>query len=627
MRKLIYGAVIAALCVGFGINANAKKVHTIGDSTMANYNEQTEVKRGWGMYLQQFLEGIDVVNYARGGRDTRVFYNDHWPAVKNAIAEGDYVIIQFAHNDEKLNGVDRQELYDYYMSHGEEDKAKALDTRGTTPSTTYRAYLEKFIDETRALGGIPILAGPVCRCYFSGNTIKRNGKHDLGDNYQILTDEGLKTGTKLAADDHTMDYVYHMEQVALAKNVPFINMTTGTEQLYLQYGSAKCHDALFCPGDNTHYNTTGATLAARLCAELMQEKGIMTEYIHLTSNLSVSPAEGDMGDAYKGQVLTKEFSLSGFGLEPAEGTVEITASEGITLSTDKNSWSTSLSLSYAGATLIQTFYASLTLTNDGETTGTITITQDEKSLEIPVKARAVAMTGGTEVMAEWMLISNSNCKLTGPATVVDENLVGMTHKQYSGGMTWPEGSGMNTNTTAQLTEIEGGTWPKEEIDESPARYVEFGLTANTGLQLNINHISMYVGAWGGNMMKCHVKYSKENDFGNPTTILATERMAAKNMYEAKATPVVELKEGETLRLRIYPWIDNSSSDATGKFLILGDVKIGGVAFDPTGVEHTFNTTLKPTAYYTINGTAVSKPQSGICIERLSDGSTRKVIRK
>lgn len=615
-----------AIALGITLTSATKKVHTIGDSTMANYNTSTEVKRGWGMYLQQFLDGVEAVNYARGGRDTRVFYNDHWKAVKNAIQPGDYVIIQFAHNDEKINGVDREELYNYYMTHGQEDKAEALDARGTTPSTTYKDYLRKFIDETRELGGIPILASPVCRCYFSGNTIKRNGKHDLGDNYQVLTENGLANGPKLAADDHTMDYPYHMQQVAIEKEVPFIDLTTATEELYLSYGSAKCHDALFCPNDNTHFNTAGATLVARLAAQMMKEQGIMTENIVIPAELSVSPTAANLGEGYVGQEMMQEFSLSGFGLSPEDGNINITTTNAIELSTDKKTWGSSLTLQYSAGTIIETFYARVIL-DGGDVNGTVTITQGEQMIEVPFTSSTVATIGGADVKATWALTENSSCSLTGPAIVVDESLVGMTHKQFSSGFTWPEGSDYTTSRNAQLIEIEGSSWPAGEIDESPARYVEFGLTATKGMQLNINKISLYVGTWGGNMMKCHVKYSTTDDFGNPVTMLASDRMTNKTTYAVSATPVIKLKEGETVRLRIYPWIDNNSSTATGKYLAVGDVNIEGVAFDPTGIEKNFTATVQPSKYYDLNGRMITKPSKGIVIQQMSNGEVKKVVVK
>ena len=93
------------------LSATPGKVHTIGDSTMAPYEESATVTRGWGMYFGQFLtNGWTSVNYAKGGRDTYGGYNELWQTAKKQVKEGDYVIIQFAHNDEKNNGMDGYEL-------------------------------------------------------------------------------------------------------------------------------------------------------------------------------------------------------------------------------------------------------------------------------------------------------------------------------------------------------------------------------------------------------------------------------------------------------------------------------------------------------------------------------------
>ena len=96
-QKLLATIIIAALLTAYP--AGAKKVHTLGDSTMANYDEGATVTRGWGMYFGQFLtNGWTSINYARGGRDSRGGYNELWQNAKNNVQAGDYVLIQFAQN-------------------------------------------------------------------------------------------------------------------------------------------------------------------------------------------------------------------------------------------------------------------------------------------------------------------------------------------------------------------------------------------------------------------------------------------------------------------------------------------------------------------------------------------------
>jgi lysophospholipase L1-like esterase len=378
----------------------AKKVHTLGDSTMAPYEESATNTRGWGMYFGNFLTGgWTSVNYAKGGRDSRGGFNELWQNAKNNVEAGDYVLIQFAHNDEKYNGMDNLELQAYYTAQGDASNAAAVknDGRGTVPSTTYKECLKQIIDAVKAKGATPVLVSAVCRCYFNGSTITRAGRHDLGDKYDAIVDGTIKTGLKVAADDHTMDYSYQMQQLAIAEGVTFIDMTTATKNLYENYGSYdKCYAALFDKGgekDNTHYNLTGALMAARLCAQLMKEQGILADNIEIPTDLSIAPSAADMGDVYVGQSASKELTLTGLGLEPATGNITITASEGILLSVDKQNWQDALEVSCEGGTVIKTFYAKVAATAVGKFNGTVTATFGNKQIVATVTMNAVELSG------------------------------------------------------------------------------------------------------------------------------------------------------------------------------------------------------------------------------------------
>ncbi|MBO5002207.1 MAG: hypothetical protein J6C66_05855 [Prevotella sp.] len=621
----------------------AQKVHTCGDSTMAPYDESATVTRGWGMYLQQFIKDYTVVNYARGGRDTRGFYNetDRWGAVKKSMQAGDYVIVQFAHNDEKNGGMDGMALKAYYESIGNTEEANKVDTRGSVPTTTYKEYLRKYVEETRALGGNPILVAPACRSYFSGSKIKRNGRHDLGDSYSVLTENGPVSGQSVPESDHSMDYPYQMKLVAEEMNVPFIDLTTATKELYESYGDAKCHEFLFDGEGSTHFNTTGAVLVARKCAELMKAQGILADNIVLPTDLSVTPAEADLGEAYKGQTLRKEFTLNGFGLTPENGTVTVTASEGITLSADKTNWSTSLSFDYSASTLVQTFYAQLTLTENGLTEGKVIVKQGDKTIEIPVKATAVTLEGGTAVKAYWRLQKDASCVVTGPATAIDETWSNMYVQRYAcpkGGKDangnyytqYPDGipAGETPDRVTQRNLLTGDNWPDGEIDDNPERYIDFGLKANLGTELKINNISLYVGGAGGNGMMCHVYYSTDN-FQTRTTIYAPTKMVANTMNGVSSQPVITLKEGEEVHVRIYPWYNGA---ANGKTICLSDVTIEGMAFEATtdGISNvTSSSDVVNVTYYDAAGRAHSKAFNGVNIVKTqyADGNvtTSKII--
>ena len=605
----------------------AKKVHTLGDSTMAPYEENQTVTRGWGMYFGQFLtNGWTSINYAKGGRDSYGGYNELWQTAKKNVEAGDYVIITFAHNDEKNNGMDGYQLKAYYESIGDATAAAAVDLRGSIPSTTYKQNLAKIVDEAKALGAIPIICSPVCRSYFSSGKITRTGRHDLGDSFSILTENGPKAGNSVPADDHTMDYAYHSEQLANEKEVAFIDLTNATKTLYESYGDAKCHEYLFDGEGSTHFNTTGALLVARECARLMKAQGILADNIILPVDITVTPSTGDFGEAYKGQTLTKEFTLNGFGLSPEEGTVTITASEGITLSTDKAHWVSSFTTTYAASTLVKTFYAQVTLTENGTFTGTITVAQGDKTIEVPVTATAVVLEGGTEVKAYWRLEKDDSYTLTGPATVVPESWTGMYVQRYSNpnaNTTWPDWTGYEATRKTQRNLLTGDAWPAGEIDDNPDRYIQWGIKPATGMTLSIDAISLFVCGCGGNGMCCHIYYSTDN-FETRTTIFEMKKMPANSMQYVEEKPVIKLSEGQELLIRVYPWYNGS---ATGKTICLSDLTIHGMAQDAgaTSIQSVALPSQQTEQCYDLQGRSRTTFCSGLNIVRQSDGSFKKII--
>jgi lysophospholipase L1-like esterase len=114
---------------------------------------------GWGQVFQNYFDAkVKVRNHAVNGRSSKSFIDEgRWKSVLDSLKRGDYVFIQFGHNDEKA---DKPAVY-------------------TDPSTTYRQNLEKYIVETRAKGAIPILLTSIVRRKFdrSGKLIDTHGKY------------------------------------------------------------------------------------------------------------------------------------------------------------------------------------------------------------------------------------------------------------------------------------------------------------------------------------------------------------------------------------------------------------------------------------------------------------------
>lgn len=627
LRFIAAAAVAActALCV------QARKVHTIGDSTMATYDPNTTVTRGWGQMFQQFFKGdVTVNNRAKNGASSKSFYMEsaYWQSVKKQIEPGDYVLIQFAHNDEKSNGCDGDELKAYYQSIGDEAKANACDYRGTTASGTYKDYLRKYVEETRALGATPVLVGAICRKYFDGSTIRRNGRHDLGDKFDKIEGGKLTTGNKVAADDHTYDYPYQMQEVAKELGVQYLDLTTATKELYESYGDAKANALLFDGNGSTHTSAMGATLIARLAAQLMQKAGILTENINLTSDLSVNPSTVDLGQAYKGQTVVREVSVNGFDLVPADGNVSITASNGLKVSADGSDYSSTATLTYKEGNLIGSFKTSYEFAAAGDINESITVSCGDKTVTIPVVGKCVELAEGVAASAYWRLEKDDNCTVEGPVDPVGETYSEMKLQKYSSPnakTTWPEGTGFDATRKTQRNIIEGESWPAGEIDEVSTRWIEFAVKPAKGTTFNVNEISLYVCGCGGNGMHCKIYYSKEADFANAVNIADfSGSMKANDMMEVKATPVIELSEDETLRLRVYPWY---GSAATGKTICLSDVKVAGVAVSATnGVKSVESSELKPEKiYYSLDGIRQNGIHDGLNIV-VENGVARKIMK-
>lgn len=607
----------------------AQTVHTIGDSTMADYNESTTDQRGWGQMFQQFFdETITVNNRGKSGASSKSFYEEsaYWPSVKKQISQGDYVIIQFAHNDEKNNGMD-----------GDSVRAKTgdmtADYRGTTPQGTYKTYLRRYVEETRALGATPILVSSMCRKYFSGNTIRRNGRHDLGDSFSILNDDGtISTGNKIPESDRSMDYPYAMKQVAEEMDVPYIDLTTKSAELFIDYGEAACTELLFRASDNTHPIALGATLMARIVAQEMAAQGILADHILQNADLLVNPTSLDFGRAYTGQQLVREVSVSGFDLSPTAGSFSVTVSEGFDLSINGHDYVSSTNIDYQGGNLDYTrLYVRATVSGVGNMVGSLELSNGNYTKSIPLMCEGIELAGGEEVVLQWPLEKDDSYILTGPAVAVPQSWSEMTVQRYASpnaNTVWPEWSGLVNGQLTQRNLIVGEVWPAGEIDEVSTRYIQFGITAAEGTVLHIDSIGLYVCGAGGNGMRCRVSYSTDPDFAQAVSIAEyTSSMVANTMYAVQYQPVVELQAGETLLLRVYPWY---SSQATGKTICLSHVTLHGVASSVSSVDETpvSGAALSQVFYYDIYGRLLpAAPEQGIYVKKEVYADGRVVVTK
>ncbi|MGN0236339.1 MAG: pectinesterase family protein [Paludibacteraceae bacterium] len=585
----------ALLLIGVCNPLPAKKLHSIGDSTMQTYDESTD-KRGWGQMLQQFFdaEQITVNNRGKSGASSKSFYQEtaYWTTLKtggsDAMASGDILLIQFAHNDEKSSGTDGDEENALHEQLGD---GLSVDYRGTTPFDTYKKYLRLYIEEAKAMGVKPVLVAPICRKYFSGNTIRRSGKHDLGDKFNKIENGELLTNQSIPADDHTMDYVYQMQQVANEyPDVPFIDLTTATEELYLSYGEEYCTSNLFCADDSTHPAAMGATLIARLFAQLVREgasdtniseerRAVLQELdaaIVLSSEISFSPANGDLGKAYVGQTANRTFNVSAFGLTPAEGTVTFTATNGFLISTDQINYGATATSQYSGQTLIAPLYVRYQASAAGTVNGTLTATNGTISSTLPLQVE-VATLGGEAFQVLYPLNTDANATVEGidATAAVGESFSNMEVGKY----------GSTTAGDMQFLQIAGtdGTWPAGEIDEVSTRYVQWAVQCPEGKKLSITELGLTLLGYGGNGMCAKAYYSTDPTFSTNTQIFEQSGMTNKTRYAIHQSVALTLSEDERVYIRVYPWYNGA---ATNKWICADSVYVKGQAENAGGVNIT-----------------------------------------
>jgi lysophospholipase L1-like esterase len=204
-------------------------VFTIGDSTMANKKAEVAPETGWCQVLPGYFDSsVEIKNHAINGRSTKSFIAEgRWKNVMDSLKTGDYVFIQFGHNDAKISD----------------------STRYAEPFNTYRKNLERFVNETREKGATPILFTSIVRRKF---------------------DNGFLT------DTHG-DYPVVVRKVAAEMNVQLIDLQMLTAGAVTALGNeASKRIYLWTPPndrfpegrkDDTHLSVEGAKLVAKMAAQ------------------------------------------------------------------------------------------------------------------------------------------------------------------------------------------------------------------------------------------------------------------------------------------------------------------------------------------------------------------------
>lgn len=234
MKKVLFPLLL--LLMSFSIPGKKKiTIWMCGDSTMSIKETKAYPETGWGMPFVYFWDStVTIENIAKNGRSTSSFRNEGlWQKVLDKASEGDYVFVQFGHNDE----VPTKKTY--------------------TTETEFKNNLKQYQSEARSKKATPVLLTPMARRKFDANG-KIEGTHDVYS--QIVRD------------------------VAKEENVILFDMDKITQQLYQQFGveNSKLLFMQLKPGehpnypdgrdDNTHFNELGARLLAQLVLDEIKKQ-------------------------------------------------------------------------------------------------------------------------------------------------------------------------------------------------------------------------------------------------------------------------------------------------------------------------------------------------------------------
>lgn len=224
------------LLPGFAqVSGERSALYLIGDSTMADKPTEDNPERGWGQMFPIFFDSTVIIeNHARNGRSTCSFLAENrWQPIVDKLKAGDYVFIQFGHNDEKPEKVDRY-----------------------TPPDEYRKNITRFVLETLGKKAQPILCTPIVRRRFNQG----------GQFY----------------DEHGV-YPDVVREVASEFHVPLLDMHRKSQELLIALGpeSSKKIFLWIDPGkykslpdgrhDDTHFSEYGATTMAKIAVECIKD--------------------------------------------------------------------------------------------------------------------------------------------------------------------------------------------------------------------------------------------------------------------------------------------------------------------------------------------------------------------
>ncbi len=237
--RKVFALVFIVASLAFAFKKHKPVFYIIGDSTVKNGNGNSDnLLQGWGSFIHDYFDTsrITIENDAIGGRSSRTFLTDgRWDKILSTLQKGDYVIMQFGHNDGgplddtarargtiKGIGDDSVEIYNPIR------KQKEV-------VHSYGWYMRKYVRDTKARGAIPIVCSPIPHNDWENNKVKR-----WSDN----------------------SYAGWAKQVAESEGAYFMDLNNLISDKYEELGADKVK--AFFPQDHTHTNKEGGMLNAEI---------------------------------------------------------------------------------------------------------------------------------------------------------------------------------------------------------------------------------------------------------------------------------------------------------------------------------------------------------------------------
>ncbi|TRZ45421.1 rhamnogalacturonan acetylesterase [Robertkochia solimangrovi] len=222
-------------------------VYTVGDSTVKNgHGDGAGGLWGWGDFIGQFLDTtkVHVENHALGGTSSRTFIQKGlWNPVRDSLKPGDYVLIQFGHNDD---GPINDDFRARGTIKGIGEESEEIDNMLTGEHEivhTYGWYIRKIIRETLDNGGIPIVMSPIPRNKWENGKVPRNNE----------------------------SYGLWAKKIAEQEGALFIDLNDKMANRMEAIGEKDIYGKLFYHKDHTHTSAGGAIVAATIIAESVKQ--------------------------------------------------------------------------------------------------------------------------------------------------------------------------------------------------------------------------------------------------------------------------------------------------------------------------------------------------------------------